>query len=212
MWGVDNHGQLGDGSDDIEMTTPANITSKFALSSPDTTSEISLGFFHSVSVTDDGDLWTWGDATFGQLGDGQNSTYRNEPYRVFEQEGTEPLPSSYTMTFETNGGSIIAPIVYAYGDETEAPPQPTKESYTFFGWYSNEELTLPYVFTTMPDHDVTLYAKWQEHEELSGDQTTIDYESVFFDYWFLAPLAIVILALTILMFQKPKRRRYRRRY
>ena len=65
-----------------------------------------------------------------------------------------------TVMFETNGGTAIAPIKQEYGTVLTAPQDPTKEHYTFAGWYSDETLTHKYIFSTMPDHNFTLYAKW----------------------------------------------------
>ena len=65
-----------------------------------------------------------------------------------------------TITFETNGGTAIAPIKQEYGTVLTAPQDPTKEHYTFAGWYSDETLTQKYIFSTMPDRNFTLYAKW----------------------------------------------------
>jgi len=65
----------------------------------------------------------------------------------------------YTITFNTNGGSNINPQSYEYGDEIEVE-NPTKDGYTFAGWYSNSPLTSPYTFTTMPARHLVVYAKW----------------------------------------------------
>ena len=69
-----------------------------------------------------------------------------------------------TVTFETNGGTTIDPITQEYGTVLEAPIDPTREHYTFVGWYSDMELQNEYVFSTMPDMDFTLYAKWEAVE------------------------------------------------
>jgi uncharacterized repeat protein (TIGR02543 family) len=61
--------------------------------------------------------------------------------------------NQYTITFNTDGGSSIAPITVDYGAAIIAPADPTKEGYTFVGW----EPALP---TTMPAEDVTITAKW----------------------------------------------------
>ena len=65
-----------------------------------------------------------------------------------------------TMTFNSNGGSQIDPIIQTYGMAFSVPVQPIKEGYTFIGWYSDEELTKNYDFLTIPAEDITLYAKW----------------------------------------------------
>ena len=67
---------------------------------------------------------------------------------------------SYTITFESNGGSTVGPITLAVGATVSAPTNPTKEGFTFGGWYSDVALTTVYTFATMPAQNFTLYAKW----------------------------------------------------
>jgi uncharacterized repeat protein (TIGR02543 family) len=64
----------------------------------------------------------------------------------------------YTITFDSNGGSAVAPITKAAGESVSAPTPPTKEGYTFDGWYTDDD-TL-FTFTVMPSANITLCAKW----------------------------------------------------
>ena len=66
-----------------------------------------------------------------------------------------------TVTFETNGGSVIDSVVVK--GTVSKPANPTKDGYTFAGWYSNAELTTAYDFSTAVTEDITLYAKWTEN-------------------------------------------------
>ncbi len=59
----------------------------------------------------------------------------------------------FTITFDTDGGSPIAPVEYAYGATVVAPTAPTKTGYTFAGWS-------PELPTTMPANNVTVVAQW----------------------------------------------------
>ncbi|MBK7455202.1 MAG: InlB B-repeat-containing protein [Anaerolineales bacterium] len=68
--------------------------------------------------------------------------------------------NSYTITFNSNGGSAVAAITQPFGSVVSAPTAPTKAGNTFAGWYSDAGLTTAYTFTTMPAADITLYAKW----------------------------------------------------
>ena len=68
--------------------------------------------------------------------------------------------NSYTISFNTNGGTTIAEIEQNYGTEVTAPAPPAKNGYTFGGWYSDPSLRTPYAFTTIPAYDVELWAKW----------------------------------------------------
>jgi uncharacterized repeat protein (TIGR02543 family) len=65
-----------------------------------------------------------------------------------------------TITFDTNEGSAVAKIVGVSGEAILEPSSPIKGGYTFGGWYSDEELTTEFTFSTMPAGDTLLYAKW----------------------------------------------------
>ena len=60
----------------------------------------------------------------------------------------------YTITFDTAGGSEIAPIIQDYGTNIAAPADPTREGYTFIGW----DREIP---TTMPAENMTVTAQWE---------------------------------------------------
>ncbi|XFA98876.1 InlB B-repeat-containing protein [Candidatus Izemoplasma sp. B36] len=68
--------------------------------------------------------------------------------------------NQYTITFNSNGGSVVSAITQDYGTVVTQPTNPTKVGYTFNGWYSDSGLTQSYTFTTMPASNITLYAKW----------------------------------------------------
>ena len=62
--------------------------------------------------------------------------------------------NQYTITFDTNGGSEIAPITQDYGTEITAPDKPTRKGYTFKGW----DKEIP---ETMPAENITVKAQWK---------------------------------------------------
>ena len=70
--------------------------------------------------------------------------------------------NKYTITFDTAGGSEIAPITQDYGTQITAPADPTREGYTFIGW----DTEIP---TTMPAENITLKARWKDTEKPTGE-------------------------------------------
>ena len=70
--------------------------------------------------------------------------------------------NQYTITFDTNGGSEIAPITQDYGTEITAPDKPTRKGYTFKGW----DKEIP---ETMPAENITITARWKDTEKPTGE-------------------------------------------
>ena len=71
-----------------------------------------------------------------------------------------PSVITYTITFNTNGGSPVKSQNVVEGEKAVQPADPTRSSYVFDGWYSDEDLTLVFSFDTPITSDVVLYAKW----------------------------------------------------
>ena len=70
--------------------------------------------------------------------------------------------NQYTITFDTNGGSEIAPITQDYGTEITAPDNPTRKGYTFKGW----DKEIP---KAMPAENITITARWKDTEKPTGE-------------------------------------------
>ena len=67
------------------------------------------------------------------------------------------VANQYTITFDTAGGSSVAPITQAYGTAVRAPDNPTRTGYSFVNWN-------PEIPATMPAEDITLLARWTANE------------------------------------------------
>ncbi|QOS81642.1 InlB B-repeat-containing protein [Paenibacillus sp. JNUCC31] len=70
-------------------------------------------------------------------------------------------PNTYTVTFNTLGGSAVSDAAVEYEKKLSAPASPSRSGYTFAGWYTDPELKTPFNFAqTVITADLTLYAKW----------------------------------------------------
>ena len=103
-----------------------------------------------------------------------NPTRKGYTFKGWDKEIPETMPAEnitvkaqwkinqYTITFDTNGGSEIAPITQDYGTEITAPDNPTRKGYTFKGW--NKEIP-----ETMPAENITITARWKDTEKPTGE-------------------------------------------
>ena len=101
-------------------------------------------------------------------------TRKGYTFKGWDKEIPETMPAGnitvkaqweinqYTITFDTNGGSEIAPITQDYGTEITAPDNPTRKGYTFKGW----DKEIP---ETMPAENITITARWKDTEKPTGE-------------------------------------------
>ena len=101
-------------------------------------------------------------------------TRKGYTFKGWDKEIPETMPAEnmtvkaqweinqYTITFDTNGGSEIAPITQDYGTEITAPDNPTRKGYTFKGW----DKEIP---ETMPAENLTITARWKDTEKPTGE-------------------------------------------
>ena len=66
----------------------------------------------------------------------------------------------HTLTFDTMGGSKIAPETVRHGLTVAKPKDPVNGGYIFDGWYTDKTFRTPYNFATPLTEDITIYAKW----------------------------------------------------
>ena len=84
----------------------------------------------------------------------------------------------YTVTFDTDGGSLVAAQKVIPGKTATEPNQPTKPGFDFAGWYA-KDATEPFDFTTPINDDITLVAKWTEKVAVGYTVTFMDGDKVF---------------------------------
>lgn len=75
----------------------------------------------------------------------------------------------HTLTFDTMGGSTIDPVTVRHGNAVARPADPTKDKYTFIGWYADPEFSAEYDFATVLEADKTIYAKFELTSTPIGD-------------------------------------------
>ena len=123
--------------------------------------------FYNDALTLRGALFTrtghtqvgWATVDGGEKVYGFDDVYtKNEALTLYPVWST----NKYTITFDTAGGSEIAPITQDYGTAITAPADPTREGYTFIGW----DREIP---ATMPAENITLKAKWKDTEKPTGE-------------------------------------------
>ena len=69
----------------------------------------------------------------------------------------------YTVTFESNGGSAVSSQSIASGNKVTKPADPTKDGFTFLGWFSDKDCKEAYDFNAKVSKSMTLYAGWREN-------------------------------------------------
>ncbi|MBM6938266.1 InlB B-repeat-containing protein, partial [Pseudoflavonifractor phocaeensis] len=82
---------------------------------------------------------------------------------VTVEEASQPVVT-YTVTFETNGGTPVDSQSVAENGTVAKPADPVRDGFTFDGWYADQALEIPYDFSQAVTSDLTLYAGWQENE------------------------------------------------
>jgi len=71
-----------------------------------------------------------------------------------------------TVTFDSKGGSEVAPSTVNKGDKLAKPANPTKENCSFLGWYKDAACTSPWEFASdVVNENITLYAGWSNPGE-----------------------------------------------
>lgn len=96
-----------------------------------------------------------------EIDDSDAGEESGEAYPVDPGRDPEPI-WDWVVSFNSNGGSEVPAQYVADGEKATEPTDPTKDGYTFAGWYSDAGLTTEFDFTASITADVTAYAKWTE--------------------------------------------------
>lgn len=102
-----------------------------------------------------------------------NTTNRPSTPTTNKTPETSAIVTQYAVTFNSNGGSNVASQMIKSGSLVSKPITPTKEGYTFAGWYSDAALTKEYNFNSTVTKNITLYAKWTEAYNVNNIYLTL---------------------------------------
>lgn len=81
------------------------------------------------------------------------------------------------VRFDVNGGSSIEKLTVKKGAKASAPEDPTKSGYTFYGWYTNKDLSgEEFTFDSTINDNMWLYAKWVEHRDARTERPEAEEE------------------------------------
>ncbi|HJK79069.1 MAG TPA: lectin like domain-containing protein [Methanocorpusculum sp.] len=160
----------------LEPTTPGGEYS-FTFTLPRTTTEgKAIKILHHTggvweecryTVDASGDVWTYTVYTKSF------SPFAVTAAAIPAPAGDGNMQNAYRILFETSGGSFISPVTdLSSGDVIKEPPAPTRDGYTFGGWYQDEDCTKAWNFTKPIDGDMALYAKWRSAADVPAASAT----------------------------------------
>ena len=139
-WGQNTSGQLGDDTI-IQRNTPVDITSAFDFDALTQVELLSLGANHALALSSSGQMMSFGNNQYGQIGKGT----------VLEQR----IPYSIKMNYPT----LVMTETYDYEASIETY-KPTQIGYSLSDWYIDFGMSSPYTSTTMTNEEVILIAFW----------------------------------------------------
>ena len=91
---------------------------------------------------------------------------------IFLASCAKEATKTYTVSFDTDGGSIVASQQVEHGKKASKPADPTKSAYTFDGWYADSYCKVPFDFDTEITADWTIYAAWQAGGPITPDSSS----------------------------------------
>jgi alpha-tubulin suppressor-like RCC1 family protein len=118
VWGLNSSGQLGNNliSYDSANSDPIEITNYFGLNDGELVISISMGSEHSIAYTSEGRIFTWGNNTYGQLGDG-TTINKNIPTEITSQFGLLPSENPIRISAGSNHNLLVTNLgrIFSWG-------------------------------------------------------------------------------------------------
>ncbi len=85
---------------------------------------------------------------------------------------------NYTVTFETNGGTDVLPVVITENNQKISQPSVSRDGYSLEGWFREKDFSSKWNFLVdVVESDITLYAKWSEADEGNEVNYTVTFVS-----------------------------------
>jgi len=158
-WGRSDSSRYGDNSA-MNTLMPANVQGLTGVIT------IAAADWHSLALKSDGTVWAWGYNASGQLGD--NSLIdRLTPVQVVDAGGlgwlnlfNDASTANYTLTLNSNGGTVTPTSVTQTQGTTYTLPTPTRSDYTFTGWTLSGGGSLSGSVYTFGTSNGTATAQW----------------------------------------------------
>ena len=153
--------------EEIKSTIPVNVRYW------DTVNNTQVG--ESFTITVDADATSVNTSTFKDIPAGYELVWEgdlqiNDGWVWVEVRPVEapPVEKTFTVTFDSNGGSAVASQTVKEGEKAAKPANPTRDGYTFEDWFADEALKTAYDFNTPVTSDITLYADWDRRSSGGG--------------------------------------------
>ena len=97
----------------------------------------------------------------------------------------EDAPQKHTVTFDTDGGTVIAPVEVNHGESVVRPEDPEKDNYVFDKWCADVSRTTPYDFSNSVTSDITIYARYIEVEAPTEVNVTVTPSNINFGTFYI---------------------------
>ena len=127
----------------------------------------------------------------------KSTSYTINVKRYSSHSGGGGSSTSYTISFDTNGGTQIDSVRVRRNGLLKEPESPVKAGYMFDGWYSDKELSVKYDFASKVTKSFTLYAKWHEEKSDNNHSGISDWDNPFKDVhkndWFYDSIKYVYI-------------------
>ena len=151
----------------VELTLSGNSSDKYS------NSDIYIEFDNALLMPEpyeaDGEIIDWIDTKIKMDEDGVRAKMYCSDNALTLSKQNKPssggsLTARYTVTFDSNGGSVVSNQTVNKNTTIKEPEEPQKEGYNFAGWFTDKELTEKFDFSTKITKNITLYAKWENEE------------------------------------------------